>query len=164
MIRGVDTERKGERLMTKRLAALVFLAAVAAPAAPAAAANGDLPVPVQQYEGISYYSAGVTIEERAALPQRFPLKIVFATNGGHLLCGADVTIKQGGKTVFRGSADNGPWLIVDVPPGTYDIEAVQDGTKKSARGVTVAPGGRRAVLLRWRTTEVNMGLEGAGTL
>ncbi len=144
--------------MTTRIAALLFAAVAAAPIGQAVAADADLPVPVQQYEGISYYSAGVSIEERQSLPQRYPLKIVFATDGGHLLCGADVTISSGGSTVFQGAAANGPWLIVDLPPGTYDIAAVQDGKKRQALGVSLAPGKRRTVLLRWRTTEVDMGL------
>ena len=144
--------------MTKRIAALIFVVAAAAPLGRAAASDADLPVPVQQYEGISYYSAGVSIEERRALPVLYPLKVVFATDRGNLLCGADVTISSGGRAIFRGSAANGPWLIVDVPPGTYDIEAVQDGTTRKAAGVRVAAGKTRTVLLRWKTTEVDMGL------
>ncbi len=122
------------------------------------AADTELPVPVQQYEGIRFYSAGVGIEERRQVPQLYPLRVIFRTDRGHLLCEADVTISAAGKTVFRGRAQNGPWLVVDLPPGSYDITAVQDGTSKTAKGVRLAAGRQRTVLLSWKTSEVDMGL------
>jgi hypothetical protein len=143
--------------MKMRDLALALALAGGLPAA-AAAAEAELPVPIQSYEGIRYYSAGVGIDERAALPQRFPLKVVFSTDKRNLLCDAAVTISSGGKTVFQSRAENGPWLIVDLPPGTYDVVAVQDGAAKSAKSVKLAAGRKKTVVLRWKTTEVDMGL------
>ena len=132
--------------------------AVLVAGAPAFAADAELPVPVQQYESVRYYSAGVGVDERRTLPQRFPLKLVFRTDAGHLLCNADVTIAAGGKTVFQGRAENGPWLVVDLPPGSYDVTAVQDGATRTAKGVKIAKGKQRTVVLTWKIAEVNMGL------
>jgi len=134
------------------------LAALIAGAPAVAAAASELPVPVQQYESIRYYSAGVGIEERRELPQLYPLKVVFRTDAGHLLCDADVTIAAGGKTVFRGRAEHGPWLVVDLAPGSYDIAAVQDGVSRAVKGVRLAPGGQRTVVLTWKVSDVDMGL------
>ena len=122
------------------------------------AADVDLPVPIQKYNAIRYYSLGVSIEERRPRLQIYPLKLVFKTDRGHMLCGANVTVSARGRTVFRGRAENGPWLIIDLPPGVYDIEAVQDGKARSAKGVLIAAGKQRTVTLQWKTTEVNMGL------
>ena len=141
--------------MKTRLGAVLAVLAAAVPAAAAAAT--ELPVPVQQYESIRYYSAGVGIEERKELPQLYPLKVVFRTDRGHLLCDADVTITAGGKTVFRGRAEHGPWLIVDLPPGSYDVTAVQDGASRTAQGVRLAPGKQRTVVLTWTVSDVDMG-------
>ena len=124
----------------------------------AAAGDVDLPVPIQQYQQIRYYSAGVSIEERQQLPQLFPLKMVFSTDQGHMLCDAEVHITQGGKTVFRGIAQNGPWLIVDLPPGVYDIDAIQDGKPKSVKGVQIVSGKKRTLSFKWKSSDVNMGL------
>ncbi len=124
----------------------------------APAADVDLPVPIQKYDAIRYYSLGVGIEERRQLPQLYPLKLVFSTDRGHMLCGAEVTVRAGGKIVFRGRAENGPWLVIDLPPGRYDIEAVQDGKARSSNGIRIAPGKKRTVMLKWKTSEVNMGL------
>lgn len=142
--------------MKKGLGAVFATLLVGAPAA--FAADAELPVPVQQYESIRYYSAGVGIEERRQLPQLFPLKVVFATEKGHLLCDADVTISAGGTTVFRGRASNGPWLIVDLQPGTYDVTAVQDGRSRTAKGVRLAAGKQRTVVMKWKMADVDMGL------
>lgn len=143
--------------MKKSLGALLAALVVGLPAG-LSAADAELPVPVQQYEGIRFYSAGVGIDERRTLAQLYPLKVVFRTDRGNLLCDADVTIAAAGKTVFRGRAQNGPWLIVDLPPGSYDITAVQDGKSKAAKGVKLAAGRQRTVLLSWKTADVDMGL------
>ena len=143
--------------MNKGLSAFFAVLVISAPAG-LRAADPELPVPLQQYESVRYYSGGVGIEERRQLPQRYPLRVVFATDRGPLLCNADVTISAKGTTVFRGRAENGPWLVVDLAPGTYDIQAVQDGKTKSAKGVIVAAGKRRTVVMKWKTSEVDMGL------
>lgn len=122
------------------------------------AADAELPVPIERYESVRYYSGGVGIEERKQLPQLYPLRVIFKTDRRHALCNADVTISSQGKPVFRGRAQNGPWLVVDLPPGVYDIEAVQDGKAKTAKDVRLAQGKKRTVVLSWKTTEIDMGL------
>jgi len=143
--------------MNKRMSALLAILVVGVPAG-VRSADAELPVPVQKYESVRYYSAGIGIEERRQLPQLFPLRLVFKTDKGNLLCDAEVTISARGTTVFRGRAQNGPWLVVDLAPGTYDIQAVQDGKAQSARGVRVKAGKQRTVTMKWKTGDVDMGL------
>lgn len=140
----------------KRVLCALLLLLGSLPAA--VAAEVDFPVPIEQYEGIRFYSGGVGIEERRQLPQLYPLRLIFATDRGNLLCDTEVTLSAKGKAVFRGRAEHGPWLVVDLPAGSYDVEAVQDGKARSVKGVTVAAGAKRTVLLRWKTSEVDMGL------
>ena len=123
------------------------------------AADVELPVPIQEYNNIRYYSLGVSVEERRTLPQLYPLKLIFATDQGHMLCDAEIVVSAGGKTVFKGRAENGPWLIIDLSPGAYDIEAVLEGKTRTAKGVVVTAGKKRTITLRWKTTEVGMGLK-----
>lgn len=143
--------------MNKRISALLAVLVVGVPAG-VCAADAELPVPVQKYESVRYYSAGIGIEERRQLPQLYPLRVIFSTDKGNLLCDAEVTITAEGTTVFRGSAQNGPWLVVDLAPGTYDIQAVQDGKTKAAKGVRLTAGKQRTVIMRWKTADVDMGL------
>ena len=143
--------------MNKRISAFLAVLFVGAPAG-VSAADAEIPVPVQTYETVRYYSAGVGLDERRQVPQLYPLRVIFKTDKGNLLCDAEVTISSKGTTVFRGRAQNGPWLLVDLPPGTYDIEAVQDGKARVAKGVRVAAGKHRTVSLSWKTADVDMGL------
>jgi len=143
--------------MNKRMGALLAVLAVGVPAV-VCAADAELPVPVQKYESVRYYSAGIGIDERRQLPQLYPLRVIFKTDKGNLLCDAEVTISTKGTTVFRGRAQNGPWLVVDLAPGTYDIQAVQDGKARAAKGVRLTAGKRRTVTMSWKTADVDMGL------
>jgi hypothetical protein len=150
-----DKTMKGLRMIRRTCGAILGALVVVIPGV-AWAADADLPVPLQQYQQIRYYSGGVSLDERRELPQLYLLKLTFSTDSGHLLCGADVTVSAGGKTVFRGSADNGPWMIVDLPAGVYDIEAVQDGRARSLKGVAIAAGKKRTVAFKWKASEVKM--------
>ena len=142
----------------KKILVAIFTAVIVGISTWASAADVALPVSIQKYNTISYYSTGVGIEERRKLPQRYPLKIVFKTDRKNLLCDADVTASIGKKTVFQGRAQNGPWMLIDLPPGVYTIKAVLNGKERSAKGVRIKAGKQRNVVLKWKTTEVNMGL------
>jgi hypothetical protein len=143
--------------MNKRISALLAVLVAGMPAG-VCSADAELPVPVQTYESVRYYSAGTGIEERQQVPQLYPLRVIFSTDKGNLLCDADVTISAKGTTVFRGRAQNGPWLFVDLAPGTYDVQAVQDGKTRVAKGVPIRAGKHRTVIMKWKTTDVDMGL------
>ena len=143
--------------MNKRFSALLAVLVVSAPVG-VCAADAELPVPIQKYESVRYYSAGVGAEERRQVPQLYPLRVIFKTDKGNLLSDADVTITAKGATIFRGRAQNGPWLVVDLAPGTYDIAAVQDGKTQTAKGVKLAAGKIRTVTMKWKTADVDMGL------
>ena len=123
------------------------------------AAGSDLPVEKRTAQGISYYNGGVGLDERARLPQEYALKIVLVTEQGLYLNDAEVrVINAGGEEVFRVQADNGPWLIADVAPGTYTIEATLEGRSAVLRGVTVKDGSKVVASLRWKSSEIDMGL------
>jgi len=140
----------------KRTGGAILVALIVGVAGLASAADTNLPVPMQQYQQIRYYSGGVSVDERRALPQLYPLKLTFSTDSGHLLSDAEVTVTSSGKTVFRAIAENGPWLIIDLPPGVYDIEAVQEGKARSVRGVTIVAGKKRTIPFKWKASEVKM--------
>jgi hypothetical protein len=150
-----DKTMKGLRATKRTWGAILGALIVGIPGF-AWAADVDLPVPMQQYQQIRYYSGGVSLDERREFPQLYLLKLTFSTDSGHLLCGAEVNVSAGGKRVFSGSADNGPWMIIDLPPGVYDIDAVQDGKARSVKGVALAAGKKRTVAFKWKASEVKM--------
>ena len=141
--------------MKKVLALLVVSAFVASGAF---AAEPGLPVPVKTAQGIKFYNGGVGIGERAQMPQLYPLKIVLATSSGLYLNDAQITIRdKGGKEVLSVRADNGPWLVADVPAGSYTVEAVLEGKAKKA-SVSVASNKKQTAIFTWPEQDVDMGL------
>ncbi len=79
----------------------------------------------QNYQGIRYACAGVSQESRDD-PRwsNYPVKLVFAAADGGFL--GDVKVKIGdaqGDTVLQAHCLS-PWLLVDLAPGTYKVEAM----------------------------------------
>ena len=142
--------------MMKKVLALLVISAFAAGGA--YAAESSLPVPVETAQGIKFYNGGVGIGERAKMPQLYPLKIVLATSSGLYLNDARITIRdKGGREVLSVRADNGPWLVADVPAGSYTVEAVLEGKAKKA-SVSVASGKKQTAIFTWPAKDVDMGL------
>lgn len=79
----------------------------------------------QTYEGVRYVCAGVSQESRDD-PRwsGYPVKLVFASSDGGFL--GDVKVKIGdakGDTVLQAHCLS-PWLLVDLGPGRYQVEAM----------------------------------------
>jgi len=109
-------------------------------------------LPLHQIEGVRYFSAGVGIEERAAEYPPFALKLVFTAGGKPFLAGVDVTIQSadGGAAMrIPGEQVEGPWLFVDLSPGTYDIAGSHAGRAQGLKGIKVEGGKQKTVHLRW---------------
>ncbi len=138
--------------MMRKLIALTSLL-LALPAA-AAAAGPALPVEIQSSQGIEFYNGGVGLGERGKMPQLYPLKIVLVTDKGLYLNDAEIVITgSGGDEVLRARADIGPWLIANVPPGSYSLKASLEGRTTAASG-KVSAGQKKVVVLSWKTSFV----------
>ena len=114
------------------------------------ASKGSLPL--YRADGVRYFSAGVGIEERSAEYPPFPLKLVFTAGGKPFLAGVSVTIQsaKGGPPInIPRDHVNGPWLIVDLPSGTYHLTAVHADRTRGLKGVRVEAGKTKTVYLRW---------------
>lgn len=140
----------------KKVLAILVISVFAASGA--VAAESSLPVPVKTAGGVKFYNGGVGVGERAKMPQLYSLKIVLATSSGLYLNDAQVTISdKGGNQVLSVRADNGPWLVTDVPAGTYTVKAVLEGKTREAT-VSVAEGSKKTATIMWPERDVDMGL------
>jgi hypothetical protein len=146
------------KLLVISAAFLILLAGAMVLTAPAGAVDWPEIKELSQ-EGVRYINGGFGIDERDVMPDGYPLKVIFATAKGHYLSDVDVSIfESGGKKAFGVTADNGPWLLVDLPSGSYRLEAVHNGHKKEA-SFKVASQGTRTVLISWPVSQVDMGLK-----
>jgi len=91
------------------------------------------PVKVMESGGIGYMTGGVGMHERAAMKemaQDFNLKLVFAKANGSYVAQVPFWISNtNGESLLKDVA-NGPWVLADVPPGTYEVGAMYNGEEK----------------------------------
>ena len=94
------------------------------------------------------HSAGIGRDDRPSLPD-YSVKLVFATQSGSYLADITVTVlNEAGRNLARLHSE-GPWLFIDLPPGSYKVLARRnDGSKKEAR-LHVGSGKQQVLTLTW---------------
>jgi len=109
-------------------------------------------IPLMRSGDIRYFSAGVGVEERQAHYPPFPLKIILVAGDKAYLSRTSITISDAtGAVRLQVPAEQvtGPWLFVDLPPGTYKITGTRDGQTVVKDRVNVRSDGTTTVYLRW---------------
>jgi hypothetical protein len=91
-------------------------------------ALADLPEP-QRFGNVSVLNGGVDLDQaermRRESPQ-YPLRIVFSVRDGNYAVADRFTIRRDGQQVAEVTSA-GPWLLVDLPPGRYTLQAEFEG-------------------------------------
>jgi len=104
----------------------------------------------QDYQGIRYACAGVSEESRGDPRwQHYPAKFVFAASGGDYL--GDVTVTVGkvmGGTLFEAHCQS-PWMLVDLPPGQYRVDAVAKQSHRQSFSFAVGGSGQTERVVRF---------------
>lgn len=137
-------------------AVLAIAAPVPAPELMTEPVAGDGRAPrstVMVVNGISYLNGGANIDDAQYLKSRsfeFPLQFVFSGRGGEYGVAEKVTLRSGDREVIA-VADAGPYLMLKVPPGRYNVEATFKGTIER-RTVTVGSGVSK---VNWNTLRVS---------
>jgi len=102
-------------------------------------------------DGVAYLSGGVGESSRAeidAVQDQYSLKLVFAYTTGEFLAEVGVVITDSAGTTLVSTDADGPWLLVNLPAGTYNVAAtVNDETK--TQQVTVPASGLKTVNMQW---------------
>ena len=129
------------------LASLAVLGLLAAPLPAAAQGAGD---PILEANGVKYACAGVGKASRGD-PRwaSFPVKLQFAAANGDFLGDPTVTITDGtGKQVFNAQC-NGPWVLIELAPGSYMVHATgQKGAYAKDFDLAVKASGQTAKTIR----------------
>ncbi len=128
--------------------ALLVGTLAAAPLAVQALDAGQTP------QGRPYVSGGVSQDELVALHARrdwYSLWVITAaTRSGAHLADARVIIREAGDTVVFNRRLDGPWLFIDLPPGSYEVEAWLGSTSHKRR-TTLHDGDRRQLMFYFDT-------------
>ena len=89
-----------------------------------------------------YECSGIGLEEREAA-ENVPhtLRLEFAQADGHYLGGVEASLSDAGVNEILAVPCPGPWVLLDLPDGTYRVSA-SFGGKTVTRNVTIR-GGKR---------------------
>ena len=128
--------------------AIILIVAVSVPFRQARSADVlpmDLPT---QVAGVETVCTGESLDlRRDARWNDYALKIEFAGPGGQYVGGEAVSVSQAGKTILDVICP-GPWLLLQLPPGRYDVSASLSGqTAQSA--AFVSKKGQGHIILRF---------------
>ncbi len=77
----------------------------------------------------------------------YPLRIELVGRAGEFLGQAEVTLTQNNEAVI-GVRCGGPWLLLRLPPGAYEVSAQVENVTKTGR-VTVPMTGQGRLVLRF---------------
>jgi hypothetical protein len=106
---------------------------------------------VQTSGSVTYVSGGVgddSIAKLESLAKDFNLKLVFALQSGNYVSDVKVVIADGkGKTLVD-AMSAGPWFLVKLPAGSYQIVATFAG-KDVKRSVTIGTAKLQTADFRW---------------
>jgi hypothetical protein len=103
---------------------------------------------------IAFIAGGVGLEERSFMQSReasYSAKLVFAATGGGYIAQPHVDIHRDDRLVFSQTVD-GPWLLVNLPPGRYVVTANARGELKR-RDIVVTGREQANYLFTWETGE-----------
>ncbi|WP_151704555.1 hypothetical protein [Nitrincola alkalilacustris] len=80
-------------------------------------------------QAVEYWTGGIGSESRQEAPAH-NTKVEFFARDGAFLADIDFTLsRESGEVLVQGVAD-GPWLIVDLPDGSYRLTGVLQSTQE----------------------------------
>lgn len=100
---------------------------------------------------VEYLSGGIGQTEAQHMKRAardYSLAFLFATPAGQYLADVDVQLKDSNGAAVLSVEDTGPMLLVNLPPGRYQVEAAYNGSSKKTV-VDVRRGSHRNIDLRW---------------
>lgn len=114
------------------------------------ASSGGLP-PVQEASGVRYVTGGFGLDESSALQKAmadYPVSFVFSRASGEYVAYVPVEIRGSGNAPSVTIKAEGPYLLLDLPRGSYTARATYDG-RTLTRQFTVGGGRGHRVGFAW---------------
>jgi hypothetical protein len=105
-------------------------------------------------QGLAYVTGGVSQEELQSLRARrddYDLWVITAASkSGAYLSDVLVTIRDASKRIVFNRRLEGPWLFIDLPLGSYEVEAALNGQAETRR-TTIHQGDRHQAIFYFDT-------------
>jgi hypothetical protein len=113
-------------------------------------------IPASQHSnGVSYISGGVGEEETVAIlaeAKQWPvlLELSQIENGrGVWIFGANIKVSNAKKQVVFNAPADGPYMLINLEPGDYTIEASYQGVEQK-RALSIKPNTSQKISLFWK--------------
>ncbi|MEN8516360.1 carboxypeptidase-like regulatory domain-containing protein [Burkholderia sp. RS02] len=138
------------RNVSRFAVAAALAAGLAAGATGAYAQSDGLPAAHQQGD-VTFVSGGIGLDESTAFQRneaKWPLALRFTGKGGEFLADVHVRIVDGKGAEVLKTDTRGPYMLVQVPPGRYTVQASYQGSDES-RTVTVGAKGGAKAAFQW---------------
>ena len=133
------------------IASMLLICSISGLTVQTALAEGEA-LEVQQYNGISYVSGGVSDSEQAAIKEMgkdYNLRVLAALEEGNYLSDVDVTIVNAqGETVLQ-TVTSGPMLFAQLPAGSYTVHAKAPEGEEQQQTVQIASNSQAHADFRW---------------
>jgi len=100
----------------------------------------------------AFITGGVGASGRSeieAVQDQYSLKLVFAYTNGEFLAEVKVVIRDAADNTLVATDADGPWLLVKLPAGSYQVAATVAGETKTEQ-VSVPASGLKTVNMRWK--------------
>ncbi|MGH6931364.1 MAG: hypothetical protein ACREEE_02900 [Dongiaceae bacterium] len=106
--------------------------------------------PELDYQGLRYACTGLAAESRDDPRwQNYSTKLVFAAAGGAYLANVGVTIADDANRIVLEARCLSPWLLVDLAPGRYHVQAVARQTLTKRFDLEIRGGGQLEYTVRF---------------
>ena len=107
-------------------------------------------------KGVRYLTGGIGSSEREVMEDwgaNHDLKLIFAESSGHFLADVKVVIQDRTAREILSVLTNGPWLYVELSPGTYRVRATFAGVTQEITKLRIAEHGRVERFMHWDLDE-----------
>jgi exopolysaccharide biosynthesis predicted pyruvyltransferase EpsI len=107
-------------------------------------------------KGVRYLTGGIGSSEREVMENwraNRDLKLIFAESSGHFLSDVKVVIQDRTAREILSVLTNGPWLYVELSPGTYRVRATFEGVTQEITKLRIAEHGRVERFMHWDLDE-----------
>jgi|KBSMisStaDraftv2_1062788.scaffolds.fasta_scaffold24226_4 hypothetical protein len=118
------------------------------------AIGADAPAATTKQGSVNYMTGGVGDDDIAALKRAavsYPLELEFSQQAqpkSEFIADVKVTVRDRAGKVLLDAASGGPFMLVDLPTGRYDVEASYEGQSKR-QSVDVRKDQHRKVVFVW---------------
>src|SRR6266545_3265407 len=107
-------------------------------------------------KGVRYLTGGIGSSEREVMEDwgaNHDLKLIFAESSGRFLSDVKVVIQDRTAREILSVLTNGPWLYVELSPGTYRVRATFEGVTQEITKLRIAEHGRVERFMHWDLDE-----------